>query len=199
MQIKHQAVREDVFGMPKRRRTTVIKNNLWVKSENSGTGEDGRPSLLVGDQPPSGFGSDDGYVVTRNLFFENQSGDEPLFQGEGHFTFSENVLINSYDGGGVVVRPHNGDLRDIYIGNNTILTKTEAIMVIGLLWPTPTSYVASSPGTRMSSLSFKAACAYSPPAKNPIGQPHKVWRRGHPGSPFAHSLRIPASPTRSSA
>lgn len=131
MQIKHQLPREDVAGMPQGDRVTYIRHNVFIKQANAATGDDARPNLLVGAFPPSGVGANDRYEIYGNLFFENQSGTEPLFQGEGYVLFHDNVLVNSYGGSGVLIRPHNGLVRITEVFRNTVLTEGIGISITG--------------------------------------------------------------------
>lgn len=119
MQIKRQAVWGTVpAGMPTGKTTTVIRHNVFSKTGSNGTGAFARPNLLVGDCPPSGPGSSNGYEIYGNFFYQNNT--EALFQGSGHIAFYDNLLVSV--GGGVNVQAHEGGVvRDVRIFHNTIV------------------------------------------------------------------------------
>lgn len=131
MQIKHQVPRVSVAGMPQGDSVSYIRHNVFIKQANAATGDNARPNLLVGAFPPSGVGIDDRYEIYGNLFFENQSGTEALFQGEGQIAFHDNVLVNSFGGAGVLVRPHNGMVLVADVYRNTILTEGVGVSITG--------------------------------------------------------------------
>jgi len=119
MQIKHQQVWSGVPAeLPTGKTTTIIRHNVFSKSAaNSGVGASARPNLLVGDCPPSGPGSSNGYAIYGNFFFQNPT--EALFQGEGNIAFYDNVMVA--DDAAVRVQQHNGSVRDVSIFHNTVL------------------------------------------------------------------------------
>lgn len=118
MQIKHQSVwAATPAGMPTGKTTTIIRHNVFSKSANSSTGGNARPNLLVGDCPPSGPGSSNGYAIYGNFFYQNPS--ESLFQGEGSVAFYSNLMVTS--GAAVRIQQHNGAVRDVRIFNNTVV------------------------------------------------------------------------------
>lgn len=131
MQIKHQRPRVDVAGMPQGDRATYIRHNVFIKQSNAAVGGDARPNLLVGAFPTSGVGQDDRYEIYGNFFFENETGTEALFQGEGNLSFHDNVLVNSFGGIGVLIRPHNGMVRYADVFRNTFLTEGIAVSITG--------------------------------------------------------------------
>ncbi len=131
MQIKHQLPRPRHAGMPPDGSATIIRRNLFVKAEGATLGEEGRPNLLVGHLPLEGYGAHDRYLIYANTFFENQTDDEALFQGEGNIDFYDNVLINSFAGIGVWIRPHNDVPRDVQIHENTFLCAGPALVIEG--------------------------------------------------------------------
>ena len=66
--------------------------------------------------------------IYGNYFYQNN--EEFLFQGEGNIAFYNNVLVNTTDfGNGIVIRPHNGEVRNAHIFYNTILVRQEGILV----------------------------------------------------------------------
>lgn len=118
LQIKHQVAWGSVpAGMPTGRTTTIIRHNVFAKSGNSSTGGMARPNLLVGDQPPSGPGSSNGFAIYGNLFHLNAT--ESLFQGEGNIAFYDNVMVTT--GTAIRIQRHNGVVRDVRVFHNTIV------------------------------------------------------------------------------
>jgi len=126
LQIKHQKPRPEIEGMPSASSTTIIRHNVFVKSEG-GTREAARPSVLVGHFPLEGAGVDDQYVVYGNFFYNNRY--EALFQGEGNVALYANIFINGY-GDAVRIQPHNDVPRRIDIAYNTVLAEGTGISVM---------------------------------------------------------------------
>lgn len=128
LQVKHQTPWGAVpGGMPTGKTTTIVRHNVFAKSGNSATGENARPNLLLGDQPPSGPGSTNGFAVYGNFF--NQNPGEALFQAEGNFAFYDNLLVTS--GTAMRVQQHNGSVRDVRIFHNTVVAGGSGISVSG--------------------------------------------------------------------
>ncbi len=128
MQIKHQAPWASVpAGMPTGATATIIRHNVFQKSGNSSTGDLARPNLLIGDSPPSGPGSANGFVIYGNFFYQNPT--EALFQGEGNLAFYGNLLVT--DGTALRVQRHNGVVRDVRIFQNTVVAGGTGISVSG--------------------------------------------------------------------
>ncbi len=126
VQVKHQRPWPAGVPLPQERTTTVIRHNVFVKQSNAAQGKQARPNLLIGDLPPSGPGSDNGYEVYGNVFF--QSPGESLLQAEGNVAIYANVLVN--DGGsGISIQRHNGQVRDVRIVGNTIIAAGHGIRV----------------------------------------------------------------------
>lgn len=119
LQIKHQQGRPDLEGMPAAPRDTVIRHNILAKGGNSATGAMARPNLLVGHFPPQGPGARDRYLIHGNLLLNNPT--ESLFQGEGRVAFYGNLLVNP-GGPGLVVQPHKGIPRAIWLFHNTVIS-----------------------------------------------------------------------------
>lgn len=130
MEIKHQARRPSVTGIPRDPTSTIIRHNVFSKAANASRGGDSRPNLLVGHFPVAGFGEDDLYEIYGNFFYQNEATNQPLFQGEGNIAFHDNVLINTF-GTGMVVRPHNDLPRQIDIYHNTVYARSRGISVMG--------------------------------------------------------------------
>ncbi|HRQ65363.1 MAG TPA: hypothetical protein PKZ76_10980 [Xanthomonadaceae bacterium] len=127
MQIKHQNGRPHL-DMPVPGRT-VIRHNVFVKANNGSTGAAARPNLLVGRAPLTGPGVDDLTEVYGNLFVQNDSGSEGLFQGAGNIAFYANLLFNSF-GGGAFLQAHEGGVsRDVTVFRNTVVAAGTGISV----------------------------------------------------------------------
>ena len=128
LQIKHQAPWPDLPGLPAGRTVTIIRDNVFSKAANGSTGAQARPNVLIGDVPPSGRGSANGYEIYRNHFSQNPT--EALFQGEGNVTLYANVFVNDA-GAAVTVQPHNGRVRDILVLGNTVVAAGHGISIRG--------------------------------------------------------------------
>jgi hypothetical protein len=132
MQVKHQFAASRPSGpgfetLPATGRT-VIRHNVFHKSGNSSTGDDARPNLLVGAFPPTGNGSDDDYVIAQNFLYQNPTGIEALFQGEGNVALFGNVFYNS-QGPALLIQPQNGEVRRIRVFQNTVLSSDDGIFI----------------------------------------------------------------------
>lgn len=137
IQVKHQVAWSSSSipaGMPTGKTTTIIRHNVFAKSAaNSSTGGLARPNLLVGDGPPNGPGSGNGFAIYGNFFYRNPT--ESLFQGEGNIAFHSNVMV--FDDAAVRVQQQNGAVRDVRIFHNTVVragganTTSAAISVSG--------------------------------------------------------------------
>ena len=123
LQIKHQAPRPVLPGMPHGRNTTVIRHNVFSKA-NGGSGESARPNVLVGHWPLTGPGSNDLYLIYGNFFYQNPH--ESLFQGEGNIALYNNVFVNHF-GDAVRIQPHNDTPRSVSVFHNTVLAKGAGI------------------------------------------------------------------------
>ncbi|TVS20640.1 MAG: hypothetical protein EA424_02965 [Planctomycetaceae bacterium] len=128
MQIKHQAPRPDLAGLPTTPRETVIRNNVFDKSLGGSDGPMARPNLLLGHWPLEGPGKDDRYLVYGNLFFQNLT--ERLFQAEGNVIAYNNLFVNLF-GEAVSFQAHNDQPRRIWFVNNTALGLGPALRLSG--------------------------------------------------------------------
>lgn len=128
LQIKHQVPWPNIPGIPTGKTSTIIRNNVFTKGSNSSTGSLARPNLLVGDVPPTGPGSTNGYEIYGNFFYQNQT--EALFQGEGNVAFYGNLLVND-SGSAVNIQRHNGSVRTIRVFGNTVVASGTGISVTG--------------------------------------------------------------------
>jgi hypothetical protein len=118
LQIKHQAPRPLLSGMPDRPSVTVIRHNVFSKANGGSANELARPNVLVGHWPLAGLGSTDRYLIYGNFFHENPN--ESLFQGEGNIALYNNVFVNR-SGDGARIQPHNDTPRKISVFYNTIV------------------------------------------------------------------------------
>jgi|CXWL01.1.fsa_nt_gi hypothetical protein len=132
LQVKHQfaASRPSGIGFETLPATgqTVIRHNVFHKSGNSSTGGEARPNLLVGTFPLTGNGANDDYIISGNFFFQNPTGTEGLFQGEGNVIFIANVLYNS-QGPALFIGPQNGEVRRIHVFQNTVVSTGNGIFI----------------------------------------------------------------------
>lgn len=127
IQFKHQLTRNTSIGMPSSG-TTIIRNNTLSKENGSLSGDFARPNLLVGHWPTSGAGSTDSYQIYGNLLWQNPY--EGLFQGEGNFSFHDNLLVNR-SSDGAYSQPHNDVPKRIDFYNNTIVAAAAGISITG--------------------------------------------------------------------
>ncbi len=128
LQIKHQVPWPDLPGLPGGRTVTIIRDNVFSKAAHGSTGAQARPNVLIGDVPPRGRGSANGYEIYRNHFSQNPT--EALFQGEGNVTLYANLFVNDA-GAAVTVQPHHGRVRDILVLGNTIVASGHGISIRG--------------------------------------------------------------------
>lgn len=129
LQIKHQAARPVLDGMPQGASATVIRRNVFSKLTGGGIGERARPNVLVGHFPLQGPGYKDHYIIEQNLFFQNPT--ERLFQGEGRVALYDNRFVN-WLGQGVIFMAHNDVPRVVDVLHNTILSLGSALTVSGM-------------------------------------------------------------------
>ena len=125
LQIKHQAPRPALPGMPHGHNTTIIRHNVFSKiSGGAGAREWARPNVLVGHWPLTGPGSNDLYLIYGNFFYQNPH--ESLFQGEGNIALYNNVFVNHL-GDAIHIQPHNGTPRAISVFYNTVIARDTGI------------------------------------------------------------------------
>jgi nitrous oxidase accessory protein NosD len=119
VEIKHQNPRPTGVGLPTGDSRTIIRNNVFIKTDRaSGSGD--RPNVLFGGFPDSGVGSNDLYEVYGNFFSHNPR--EVLLQATGRFTIHDNLFVDQTAsfGGAILVTNHSSKavkLANIY--NNT--------------------------------------------------------------------------------
>jgi hypothetical protein len=126
-QIKHQNGRATGLGSPASG-TTILRHNVFSKAAGAAGGANARPNLLLGHWPLSGPGSSDEYHAYGNLFYQNETGTEPLFQAEGHVAFYANLLYNGF-GNAVQIQPHEDVPRKIRVFHNTVVAAGTGISV----------------------------------------------------------------------
>lgn len=116
MQIKFQADRPVLSGMPEGPQSTIIRYNVFKKSDRPSPGGD-RPNLLVGGFPDTGPGSNDVYLIYANVLADNPR--EALFQGSGRISFHDNVLIGG-EPAAAIFRDHDLPLKLAAVFNNKV-------------------------------------------------------------------------------
>ncbi|MBE7490616.1 MAG: putative Ig domain-containing protein [Planctomycetes bacterium] len=107
IEIKHQSNWPTGLGLPTGNGSTIIRNNVLIKtSRASGSGD--RPNLLFGGFPDSGDGGNDLYEVYGNFIAANPR--ESLIQATGRFTIHDNLLVDCPDAGfaGIFITAHQG-------------------------------------------------------------------------------------------
>ena len=127
MQIKWQSSRPDVEGMPQGPSRTIIRHNVFIKTDRASPSGD-RPNLLVGGFPESGAGSQDLYEIYGNFFFHNPR--ESLFQGSGRISIHDNVFAD-VAGTAIALQNHDLPLRLAHVYNNTVYAAGTGISVSG--------------------------------------------------------------------
>jgi hypothetical protein len=125
LQIKHQAPRPDLPGIPEGRSMTIIRHNVFAKP-TAGLASSARPNVLVGHFPREGKGVEDDYSIYGNFFYQNRQ--EALFQGEGNVALYDNLFVNAY-GDAVRIQPHNDTPRRVTVAFNTVLARGAGIVV----------------------------------------------------------------------
>lgn len=125
LQIKHQAPRPDLSGMPEGRSMTILRHNVFAKP-NAGLAASARPNVLVGHFPREGRGAEDDYAIHGNFFYQNRN--EALFQGEGNVALYGNLFVNDY-GDAVRIQPHNDIPRRLTVAFNTVLARGAGIVL----------------------------------------------------------------------
>jgi len=127
LQIKHQAGRPELPGMPQGTSETLIRHNVFAKTLSSREGAQPRPSVLVGHWPKEGPGSEDRYRLYGNFFYGNPV--EALFQGEGNLALYGNVFV-APDRDAIRIQPHNDIPRNVVIAYNTVLARGAGIVLV---------------------------------------------------------------------
>jgi len=129
MEIKWQQPWPQVDGMPTGPTSTIIRHNVFIKSDRPSPLGD-RPNILVGGFPADGPGSQNMYEIYGNFFYHNPR--ESLIQVSGRVSIHDNVFVDVV---GTAIRLQNHDLpmRLAWIYNNTIYSAGQGIHVGGTL------------------------------------------------------------------
>ncbi len=119
MQIKQQNDRQqaDVPQVPTDPRVTVIRHNVFLKSDNPSP-DGARPNLLVDGPPDTGPGSQDRVEIYGNLFVHND--DDALFQGNGRLHIHDNVFVDSLNPAIRLTNHAGKTVIEALVYNNTI-------------------------------------------------------------------------------
>jgi len=129
IEIKHQANWPTGVGLPTGNGSTIIRNNVFIKtSRASGSGD--RPNLLFGGFPDSGDGSNDLYEVYGNFIAANPR--ESLIQATGRFAIHDNLMVDCPDANfaGIYVTAHQGKtVKLARVFHNTIYSAGRGIRV----------------------------------------------------------------------
>ena len=123
MQIKYQNAYSAPGGLPSGPRTTIIRNNVFLKRRPQSSWprvklSGGRPNLLIGGFPNSGSGSNDMYEIYGNFFYGNRD-REALIQASGRVSIHDNVFV---DGSwtAILLQHHDLPLKLAHVYHNTI-------------------------------------------------------------------------------
>ena len=127
LQIKHQAPRPTLAGMPAGPSRTVIRDTVVLKLAPPREGAMPRPSVLVGHWPLSGPGASDRYVIEHNVFHGNPV--ESLFQGEGNIELRGNTFL-APDGDAIRIQPHNDVPREVLVEGNVVRARGAGIVLV---------------------------------------------------------------------
>ena len=123
MQIKHQSVRPVGIGLPVTDQKTIIRDNVFIKSDRASPDGD-RPNLLLGHFPVSGDGVNDFYEVYGNFFYHNPR--ENLMQAEGRVIIHDNIFVDTV-GTALMIQNHNDVVKIAYVYHNTIYSANQGI------------------------------------------------------------------------
>jgi cysteine-rich repeat protein len=129
MEIKWQQPRPTVDGMPQTPSSTIIRHNVFIKSDRVSPSGD-RPNLLVGGFPESGAGSEDLYEIYGNFFFHNPR--ESHLQASGRVSIHDNIFVD-VTGSAIRLQNHDLPLRMANVYNNTIYSAGTGISVGGTM------------------------------------------------------------------
>jgi len=127
LQIKHQAPRPALAGLPAGPSRTVIRDNVFLKLAPPREGAAPRPSVLVGHWPLSGPGANDSYLIEHNVFHGNPN--ESLFQGEGNIELRGNAFL-APDGDAIRIQPHNDVPREVLVEDNVVRARKAGIVLV---------------------------------------------------------------------
>ncbi len=125
MEIKYQRARPALAGMPTEPTSTIIRNNVWIKTDRPSPDGD-RPNLLVGGFPDAGLGSMDRYEIYGNVFLHNPR--ESLLQASGRVTIHDNLFVDVV-GAAILLRNHDLPLRQAFVYDNTIYSAGRGVVI----------------------------------------------------------------------
>lgn len=116
VQIKWQTPHAPVPGAAEAPASTIIRHNVFVKTDRASPDGD-RPNLLVGGFPDTGANSTDDYQIYGNVFAHNPR--EALLQASGRVSIHDNVF---FDAPVAAIRlvDHDLPLRRAWVYDNTI-------------------------------------------------------------------------------
>lgn len=126
LQIKHQIVRPVDIPEPELPHDTIIRHNVFDKSDAGSAGAMARPNVLIGHMPLAGHGVTDRTLIYANFFWRNPG--ESLFQGEGNIFIYNNLFV-THGPDAVRVQPHNAVPREVRILFNTVVSAGNGITV----------------------------------------------------------------------
>lgn len=130
IEIKHQNAWPSGLGLPTGTGKTVLRNNVFIKT-NRASGSGDRPNLLVSGFPDSGTGSSDMYEIYANFICYNPR--ESLIQACGRLSIHDNVLVDAPDANfaGIYIKNHQGKtLKLVHIYNNTVYSAARGIRIV---------------------------------------------------------------------
>ena len=187
IQIKQQARRPRIPGLPSGPAETIIRGNLLVKLFGGSTGERARPNLLLGHLPLEGAGSKDRYRVYGNVIFANPT--EALLQAEGNVRVEDNLFVNTF-GDAIRIQPHYDLPREVAIRGNLVAASGTAVSIRG---GDPRFEQLSERNVTFPAIPDGAAGADWKPATDPSARANAIndWLR-NPASLDRSSLVIPA-------
>jgi hypothetical protein len=126
LQIKHQKGRPADMPEADIRHDTIIRRNVFAKTDGGPPGPSARPNVLVGHMPPDGPAMTDRTLMHGNLFWNNPG--ESLFQGEGNLALYNNLFV-TIGPDAMRIQPHNGAPREVRVLFNTVLATGNGITV----------------------------------------------------------------------
>ncbi|MEZ5991722.1 MAG: putative Ig domain-containing protein [Planctomycetota bacterium] len=130
IEIKHQNNWPTGLGLPTGTGKTILRNNVFIKTNRS-SGSGDRPNLLVSGFPDSGDGSSDMYEIYGNFICHNPR--ESLIQACGRLSIHDNILVDAPDSNfaGIYIKNHQGKtLKVVHVYNNTVYSAARGIRIV---------------------------------------------------------------------
>lgn len=124
LQIKHQKARPADLPQADERHDTIIRRNVFDKSNGGPPGPMARPNVLIGHGPLAGAGMHDRSLIYANLFWRNPG--ESLFQGEGNLALYNNLFVTQGPDA-LRIQPHNAAPREVRVLFNSVLASGNGI------------------------------------------------------------------------